>query len=62
LVSLAVLAPICFAGVLLLAGPHGSVLPSAFDSPLLLVGWGIILIVPLLVARAVWRRPANRRK
>jgi hypothetical protein len=40
----------------LLAGPHSSVIPSFLQPPVMLLGWGILLVGPVLVARAVWRR------
>jgi len=60
LVSLAVLAPLCFAGVLLLAGPHSSILPSPLHIPVLILGWSILLIVPLMVAKKTWRRLSDK--
>jgi len=56
LASVALLAPACFFAVMVLAGPHSSVLPSSLQPPLLLLGWAILLVGPLLIARAVWRR------
>ncbi|HKY19755.1 MAG TPA: hypothetical protein VJM31_00935 [Vicinamibacterales bacterium] len=56
LASVAVLAPICFFAVIFLAGPHSSLLPSAIQSVVLIVGWVAFLAVPILVARAVHRR------
>lgn len=56
LASLAVLAPVCFAGVILLAGPHSSLLAPSLQVPVVLLGWGILLMGPLWVARTVWRR------
>jgi len=51
-----VIAPVCFFGVLVLAGPHGSLLPSSLQPLVLLLGWAVLLVGPVLVARAVWRR------
>jgi hypothetical protein len=51
-----VLAPVCFFGVIVLAGPHSSLLPSYLQPPVVLLGWGILLVAPVLAARAVWRR------
>ena len=54
--SLVLLAPLCFFAAIVLAGPHSSILPS-FLQPLVLVsGWAIVLVVPVWVARVVWRR------
>jgi hypothetical protein len=55
-IAAAVLAPVCFYGVVFLAGPHSSVLPSVLQPPVLLVGWALFLAGPALAARAVWRR------
>jgi hypothetical protein len=56
LASLAVLAPICFFAVILLAGPHSSMLPGWLQSFVLLLGWLVVVVVPVWIARAVWRR------
>jgi len=61
LVSVALLAPLCFFAVIGLAGPHGGVLPSHLQPLVLIVGWALILIVPGLIARAVWRRGGAQR-
>jgi hypothetical protein len=55
-VSFAVVAPACFIGVMVLAGPHSSVLPAFLQPVVLVVGWLVILAAPMLIARAVWRR------
>jgi len=60
LASLALLAPVCFFGVILLAGPHSSLLPSILQPPVVLLGWGVLLVAPLLLARSVWRRLSRR--
>ena len=54
--SAALLAPICFLVVIVLAGPHSSLLPTPLQPVVLLLGWAAFLVVPVLVARAVWRR------
>jgi hypothetical protein len=56
LVSTAILAPVCFYAVILLAGPHSSMLPSMIQPAVLLLGWIVFLVAPVFVARAVWRR------
>ena len=56
LVTAAVLAPLCFFSVILLAGPHSSMLPSLIQPAVLALGWLIFLVGPLLAARAAWRR------
>ena len=59
LVSTIVLAPVCFVVVIVLAGPHSSMLPSWIQPAVLILGWLVLLVGPLLVARAVWRRGAR---
>ena len=61
LISAAVLAPVCFLVTMVLAGPHSSVLPSAIQPIVLLIGWIVFLVGPVWVARLVWRRAAARR-
>jgi ABC-type uncharacterized transport system permease subunit len=56
LVSFVLVAAGAFITVMLLAGPHGGVLPASLHSATLLLGWACVLVVPLLVARWVWRR------
>ena len=56
LATTAVLAPVCFFTVLFHAGPHGGVLPDALAPAVLLLGWAVLIGVPILVARRVWRR------
>lgn len=59
LASLAILAPVCFLLAVLLAGPHSSMLPSVLQPPVWFLGWATWLVVPVFVARAVWRRLAR---
>lgn len=54
--SFAVLAPVCFFVTVLLAGPHSSMIPSWLQPPVWLLGWLVLLVVPILAARAAWRR------
>ncbi len=54
--ALAVLSPIVFFVMVVLAGPHSSVLPSPVQPAVWLLGWAAVLLVPLLVARVAWRR------
>jgi len=54
--ALAVLSPIVFFVMVLLAGPHSSMLPSAVQPAVWLLGWAAVLLVPVLVARMAWRR------
>jgi hypothetical protein len=50
------LAPICFFTVILLAGPHSSMLPSAVQPAVLLLGWAAWIVAPIDVARRIWQR------
>ncbi|HET9270241.1 MAG TPA: hypothetical protein VFO31_18825 [Vicinamibacterales bacterium] len=54
--AFAVLSPIVFFVTVLLAGPHSSMLPSAVQPAVWLLGWAAVLLVPVLVARMAWRR------
>jgi hypothetical protein len=42
--------------VFFLAGPHGGALPDALAPAVLLLGWAVLIGIPILVARRVWRR------
>lgn len=55
-VTLVLLAGACFVLVLVLAGPHAGLLPRALEVAVLVAGWAVVLVVPALVARRVWRR------
>jgi hypothetical protein len=54
--SLVLLAPLCFFAAIVLAGPHSSILPSFLQPLVLVLGWASVLVVPVWVARVVWRR------
>ena len=54
-VSTAVLAPVCFFAVLILAGPHSDLLPGFMGGPMLILGWVTFLGVPIRSARVVWK-------
>lgn len=54
--SLLIVAPTAFLAVMLVAGPHSGLLPDWAEGAVLALGWLAVLIVPLLIARAVWRR------
>jgi hypothetical protein len=51
----AVLAPVCFFGAILLAGPHSDILPSFLQPVVLLLACAVLLLGPLWTARRVWR-------
>lgn len=56
LATLAVVAAAAFLAVIVLAGPHGGLLPRALEGAVLVIGWLAVLVVPAWVAWAVWRR------
>ena len=56
LVATAVLGPVSFFVVILVAGPHSSMLPSTIQPLVLITGLVVFFAVPVLVARSVWRR------
>jgi len=59
IVAAAVLAPVCFFAVLILAGPHSSMLPAVVQPAVLIAGWLVFLVTPVLLARAAWRRASR---
>ena len=58
LVSVAVLAPVLLVVTIVLAGPHSSMLPSSLQPVVVIIGWVTLLVAPVILARAVWRRRA----
>lgn len=58
--SLAGVAVVAFFVVMLLAGPHSGVLPRGVQAVVLVLGWFAVLVLPVLAARAVWRRLTGR--
>jgi hypothetical protein len=56
LVTLATVAAIAFCLVILLAGPHGGMLPHALGGVVLILGYALVLLLPLFAACAMWRR------
>lgn len=54
--TLAVVGVAAFVAVMLLAGPHGGLLPRTFEVPVLIAGWLAVIAIPLWVAWLVWRR------
>ena len=55
LVAATILGPVMFFLVLVLAGPHSSLLPSSLQPAVLVLGWLTFLVVPLWIAGRVWR-------
>jgi hypothetical protein len=58
--STAVIVPIAFMLAIVLAGPHSSILPSMLQPVVAVLCWAFVLVGPVLVARAVWRRAGGR--
>jgi lauroyl/myristoyl acyltransferase len=42
--------------VIFLAGPHAGVLPQWAEAVVLGLGWLAVFVLPVLVARRLWRR------
>lgn len=58
--SLLGVAAASFIVVIVLAGPHAGLLPHWLEAVVLGLGWLAVLILPILAARAVWRRLGKR--
>lgn len=56
LVTLVIVAVATFVVAIVLAGPHAGLLPQWLEAVVLGAGWIVVLVVPALVARWVWRR------
>ncbi len=56
LLTTLIVTPVTFFLVLLLAGPHSSLLPNWLGGPTLALGWILTLGLPMLAARYVCRR------
>lgn len=59
LAALAAVAIATFVVVLFVAGPHAGLLPRWAESVVLGAGWLLVAVVPVYVARAVWRHLAR---
>jgi hypothetical protein len=55
-VSTALLAPVCFFATIFLAGPHSSIVPGFLQPVVALLALAVLLVTPLWIARAAWRR------
>ena len=42
--------------VLVLAGPHAGLLPQPLEIAVIVLGWLSVLVVPVWVARRLWKR------
>ena len=54
--SFAATAAVALFAVLLLAGPHGGLLPRSLHGAALALGWLVVLALPSWVATWTWRR------
>jgi len=62
LLSLAATAALCFLLVLVVAGPHAGLLPAWLEPVALVAGWLVVLALPAIIARTVWRRLGSGRQ
>jgi hypothetical protein len=46
LVTITLVASVAFFLVILLAGPHGGLLPRALEGVVLILGWSLVLVLP----------------
>ena len=60
LMTLILVAVTAFYLVIILAGPHGGLLSRSFETVVLVLGWLLVLVVPILVARLAWYRLSER--
>lgn len=56
LAALAVTVPVAILAILILAGPHGGLLPHWLHPAVIGLGWLLVGGVPAFVARLVWVR------
>ena len=42
--------------VLYLVGPHGGLLPRTYYGPAVALGWILVIVLPVMFARWMWRR------
>ncbi len=62
LLALVVVACIAFVVVIVLAGPHSGLLPYWLEGVVGAAGWLAVLVLPILLARKVWRRFARNER
>jgi hypothetical protein len=46
--------------VLVLAGPHSGLLPEPLEVAVGALGWLVVVALPIVAARSVWRRLGDR--
>lgn len=56
LLAVVAIAALAFVVVLFVAGPHAGLLPQWLEVVVIVLGWLAILVLPVLLARTVWRR------
>ena len=56
LLALAVIAVAVFFAVMVFAGPHSGLLPDGLGAAVLILGWLIVLVLPVWIAVMCWRR------
>ena len=56
LVTLLVTAVVCFYSVIILAGPHGGLLPDAFQPAVLIAAWLILIVLPPVLTSLAAKR------
>ena len=61
LAALIVVGTASYFAVLLLAGPHGGLLPQPLQAVTIVLGWVAVVMGPFFAARAVWKRLGRRR-
>jgi hypothetical protein len=60
--ALAVVASVAFVVVMFLAGPHSGLLPFWLEGVVGAAGWLAVLVLPVLLARKVWRSFARNER
>lgn len=59
LVTFAGVAAAAVVTVLVFAGPHSDILPKPLQVLVYVLAWVVVLAVPFIAARAVWRRSSH---
>lgn len=59
LATFAVTLPAAFVAVMVLAGPHSSMLPSFLQPAVLVLGWAAVILLPAAAAVWMWKRPGH---
>ena len=54
--SLTVVAYVMLIVMVIVAGPHAGLLQSWLEQVVIVLGWVVIFVIPIPVARKVWRR------